>query len=294
MPRIVELVKHGLRGLVGGHPPEVGSVLVVSPHLDDAVFSVGATMACLSGLGVRVEVVTLFAGKPTGVLSGPARHFHDLCGHPYDGSAIVARRDEDRAALTILGARWAHGEFLDAVYRVQPDGALVCGHDQAMFAEDPPDEANLSGHLTDYVLSKCDGHRPDLILTCSAYGRHIDHRHALRASTAVAQQAGIPLLVWEDLPYAVGVSPEAIRPTEIHAQPDPASWNAKWQAIGAYTSQTRMFWPNSDWAMHLAGHANSRGSEGPVEVLWTTAEAPTCAGQCNSANGEVPLCVFST
>jgi hypothetical protein len=42
----------------------VGRVLAISPHLDDAALSVGATLADFSARGADLEVLTLFAGVP--------------------------------------------------------------------------------------------------------------------------------------------------------------------------------------------------------------------------------------
>jgi LmbE family N-acetylglucosaminyl deacetylase len=265
-----DLAKDGLGGLLEGRTGISGSVLVISPHLDDAALSVGATIACLSNTGSTVQVVTLFAGKPVGALSGAANHFHDLCGHPYDGSAILLRRHEDRSAMEALGARCCPAGFLDAVYRTDADGAWFCQHDQAMFAEGLPDEADLVRGLTQYIAAQCDEVCPDVILTCSANGNHVDHRHAFRATLAVTRRAGIPMLAWEDLPYAVGTvtAPPFPRLTEICAVADQPSWKAKWEAISAYASQVYMLWGESDWISLLDRHAMERGAGMAAEMLW--------------------------
>ena len=43
----------------------LGRVVVVSPHLDDAVLSLGATMAHAIESGAKVEVLTVFGCEPT-------------------------------------------------------------------------------------------------------------------------------------------------------------------------------------------------------------------------------------
>jgi LmbE family N-acetylglucosaminyl deacetylase len=271
MRRVVDLAVNGLGGLLQDTNQVVGSVLVVSPHLDDAALSIGATLACLSGMGSKVEVLTLFAGKPTDGLSGPAKHFHTLCCQPYDGSAILVRQDEDRSAIGILGARWSHGEFLDAVYRKQSNGQWLCRHDDAMFADDLADEEGLVDELSEYISAKCDVVGPDVILTCSANGRHVDHRHAFNSSAAAARKAEKPLLAWEDLPYAAGYAPAPPRPmlSEVSAVSDLASWDVKWKAITAYASQVFMLWGDSDWVSLLEWHARTRGGTEPAELFWT-------------------------
>ncbi|MDA8391968.1 MAG: PIG-L family deacetylase [Actinomycetota bacterium] len=97
-----------------------GPVLAVSPHLDDAVLSAGATLAALVAAGRPVTVLTVFAGDPGPALSPVAERHHARCGLGVD--AVERRRAEDRAALTRLGADPRHGALADAVYRRRADG----------------------------------------------------------------------------------------------------------------------------------------------------------------------------
>ncbi|MDH4102790.1 MAG: PIG-L family deacetylase [Thermoleophilia bacterium] len=77
-------------------------VVVVSPHLDDAVFSLGATIASLARRGVVVEVLTVLAGAPDSV--APAGGWDRRAGFATEGVASAARRAEDASACAILGA----------------------------------------------------------------------------------------------------------------------------------------------------------------------------------------------
>ncbi len=86
------------------------TTLVVSPHLDDAVLSAGLFLLTEPG----AVVATVMAGHPgPGVLSDWDR----ACGFVDGDDPVARRRDEDRAALAILGARPHHLEFLDQPYR---------------------------------------------------------------------------------------------------------------------------------------------------------------------------------
>ena len=83
-----------------------GRVVVVSPHLDDAVMSLGATMVQWVQGGARVEVLTVFAYVPgSDARAGP---WDTRCGYRTEGQAANARREEDRQACLIIGAepRW--------------------------------------------------------------------------------------------------------------------------------------------------------------------------------------------
>ncbi|MDR5780666.1 PIG-L family deacetylase [Caballeronia sp. LZ065] len=84
-------------------------LLVISPHLDDAVFSCGALLAA----GTDALVCTVFAGTPEmPMVTG----WDTACGFSDAHQAMEARRAEDIAALEILGARARHLSFLDSQY----------------------------------------------------------------------------------------------------------------------------------------------------------------------------------
>src|SRR5712691_10743873 len=84
------------------HTRFAGHILVVSPHLDDAVLSLGATMARAVRLGAQVNVVTVFAGDPSSTrqVSGWDRR----AGFATEGAAASARRSEDVEACRAIGA----------------------------------------------------------------------------------------------------------------------------------------------------------------------------------------------
>ena len=79
-----------------------GHVVVVSPHLDDAVLSLGATIAGATRLGARVEVLTVFAGDPTS--GAPAGGWDTRAGFATESEAVLARRAEDDVACRRIGA----------------------------------------------------------------------------------------------------------------------------------------------------------------------------------------------
>jgi LmbE family N-acetylglucosaminyl deacetylase len=89
--------------------------VIVSPHLDDAVLSLGATIARAARTGSRVKVVTVFGGNPSSEL--PAGGWDGLAGFRTEGEASTARRREDEAACGILGAEPVWLSFSEADYR---------------------------------------------------------------------------------------------------------------------------------------------------------------------------------
>lgn len=85
---------------------------VLSPHLDDAVLSMGQTIAAMTD---DVEIVTVFAGVPEGDVW---TRYDQVTGFPDSHRAMLARRAEDRAAIGKLGAHTSvkHWNYFDLQY----------------------------------------------------------------------------------------------------------------------------------------------------------------------------------
>ncbi|MGH3829146.1 MAG: PIG-L deacetylase family protein [Pseudonocardiaceae bacterium] len=185
-----------------------------------------------------------------------------------DASAVARRIGEDRAAMDELGARAHHCGFLDAVYRRAPDGRWLCEHDRAMFDDLPLGPGGLLREVTREVRRILDAVEPDLVLTCAAVGHHIDHR--LTRAAVLDVVTAVPILLWEDLPYAIGRPPTAATPLTPTAPPE--AWERKWRAVACYPTQIRMLWPaDIDWAAELLTHGRIRGGGRPVELIFPPA-----------------------
>ncbi len=159
-------------------------VLAVSPHLDDAAFSVGGILAALAELGHDVTVITCLTASvpaPTG--------FALTCqtdkGLAPDVDYMALRRDEDERAMRVLGVRHVHLPLPEAPHR---------GYDSpaALFAGTrSDDDLDLQP-----VLS---GFEADLWLAPQGLGGHVDHLQVVRAVAAL----GRPTAWWRDAPYVL-------------------------------------------------------------------------------------------
>lgn len=86
---------------------------VVSPHLDDAIFSCGMLLASHPGS----IVCTVFCGEPL----PPQKTDWDLrAGHRDSSDALRSRVAEDDRALSIVGAHAVRLPFLDSQYGATP------------------------------------------------------------------------------------------------------------------------------------------------------------------------------
>ncbi len=161
-------------------------VLAVSPHLDDAAFSVGGTLAALAAAGHEVTVVTCF----TASVPDPAG-FALACqldkGLPADVDYLALRRDEDAAAMAVLGASPVYLGLPEAPHRGYTSAAdLFAG-------VHPGDDVWRS------LAAALEGYEADLWLAPQALGGHVDHLQVLRAVTGLDR----PVLWWRDSPYVL-------------------------------------------------------------------------------------------
>jgi LmbE family N-acetylglucosaminyl deacetylase len=101
-------------------------VVVVSPHLDDAVLSLGAAVSGAAQAGARVTVLTVLGGDPGSELE--AGEWDRRAGFETLGEAARARRREDERACELVGATPVWLPYCDDQY---PRG----GTDQAIRAD---------------------------------------------------------------------------------------------------------------------------------------------------------------
>jgi LmbE family N-acetylglucosaminyl deacetylase len=215
---------------------------VVSPHLDDAVFSLGATMARASRLGSQVRIVTVFAGEPG--LDTKAGWWDRRAGFSSAKHAYAARREEDRHACALIGAVPVWLPFSDGQYAPEPDPAVVR---QAVL--------DAVGGCDSLVLPGFPLQNPE---------------HAWVTTMLLTTPPKQRLGFYAEQPYAwrAGTSPRVAEPLQgLVRQPvtwhrvraDRAARRSKRRAAGAYRSQLQLFGLAPLWRMAL--HETRRGGE---------------------------------
>ncbi|HEY1100752.1 MAG TPA: PIG-L family deacetylase [Myxococcota bacterium] len=149
------------------------TLVVVSPHLDDAVLSVGAAIAARAG-SERVVVVSVCTA-----VGGP--------GHRLQGAHD--RVAEDRVATAVLGAHAVHLGLPDAPLRgISEDWWGLCDGDDV----DAAFVATIADRLRPHLVDASDVWGP------LAVGRHVDHR----AVRAALDACGVVHARYEERPYA--------------------------------------------------------------------------------------------
>ena len=208
------------------------TILALSPHLDDAAFSCGGTLAQLARRGARVVIATLF----TASMPDP-RGFALACqtdkGIPPGVDYMALRRAEDAVAASSLGAEPIWLPFPEAPHRGYGSAAELFGPVR--------DDDRIAPELGRAVAELVRRVSADLVLAPQAVGGHVDHVLLVRALHAV--KPAQPLAWWRDFPYgAKGDAPEPFRDVMAGLPArtvlfDDTSRAAKRLACHAYESQ---------------------------------------------------------
>jgi len=188
---------------------------VVSPHLDDAVLSLGAAMTTWVRAGARVEPLTVLACDPES--AAPAGGWDVRGGFASEGDSARGRRSEDARACAFLGVTPTWLPFGSIDYdRHASDDEVVESALEAIGADA-------------FVLL------PGFPLT------HPDHAWLVDLLAPALERTRVAL--YAEQPYSLRTI-EAPRPPARHEGAHFASVNvsssarvAKWRAIRAYRSQ---------------------------------------------------------
>lgn len=208
-------------GLEG--PGELDRLLVISPHLDDAVLSCGALLLAHPG----ATVATLFAASPDAYTDPLNEHDTD-CGFQPGDDTMAVRRDEDVRAMDLLG--------------VTPRWLALCQNSHAGRA----DPIAIPPGAVDAIVETVADVRPSCVVAPLGLV-HVDHQACHAAALAARDLAGVvPWLWYSDLPYVFVPRVLASRFRTLHKQGFAASpacpsvsrdFDAKWSAFGEYTTQ---------------------------------------------------------
>jgi len=232
-------------------PSDARRLVVLSPHLDDAAFSIGAAISRAVREGTDVLVVTVFAGVPDS--TEEAAPWDRSTGFAREGVAARARRREDEAACRILGAAPVWLPFREEQYGEKAS-------DDEVWAAIVP---HLAG--ADAVLA------PGFPLD------HADHRRLARmtvsradAQTRLGLYAEQPYATWADgSPGAQELVPSVDENLSWHpVRTLPRDRRQKWRACMAYRSQIRRMVRDSPSLPWRVGRYERRA--GGEAVAWTS------------------------
>jgi LmbE family N-acetylglucosaminyl deacetylase len=224
------------------------NLLVLSPHRDDAAFSLALSLAAWRRAGHNVTILNAFTRSIDAPFSdADSLHENDRLSYV---SAMRKREDEAFARL-IPGLALVDANIKDAPLRRHCEPDVVYN-----IPLDPADGAlvKIRKVLTRHLTLP----NPAFVLPL-ALGNHIDHRVAREA--AVSLVADLPCTFYEDLPDAFRdpTIPDQPGLTPIFtSNPNPLDWKRK--AILLYSSQIE-----TDTAARILDHARAHND---TERLW--------------------------
>lgn len=183
----------------------MGSIVVLSPHSDDGVLSLGASMARWARSGRQVELLTVFALDPAS--NAATGGWDRRAGFLTEGHAARARREEDRVACSILGVtpRWLSFGSID--YDRHGDEAEVW----------------------DAMRSEVEG--ASVVLVPGSPLSHPDHAWLHRL--VVEREAHFAVARYAEQPYTFTERGSPFERVEVGSR----DRMAKWRAVRAYRSQ---------------------------------------------------------
>ncbi|MFL9912165.1 PIG-L family deacetylase [Paraburkholderia fungorum] len=230
-------------------------LLVVSPHLDDAVLSCGLFLAGHS----NAVVCTIFTAPPEANMT---TDWDRDSGFTDAFEAMRARKSEDARALSTLGASPIHLPFCDAQYLSSPSHAALVAALKKTFVELEP---------------------ATLLMPLGLF--HSDHVMVADACLASMRSfENMSVLAYEDVPYRKipGILQDRLSvllergfiadPADITSvKTDARHHQLKQTAINSYQSQLRAFGPDAQasldsperyWRLlDIAGHDTARAQD---------------------------------
>lgn len=176
-------------------------ILLISPHLDDAVLSCGARIAALTATGVTVAIVTVFTSAGENATQERLRLYK-------------ARKQDDIKAAALLGAETIHLGYTDAPFR----NSRYHNFNTLLFHHRLPEEERLlvqdiAARLAKLVRDQ----QPDSVYFPLGTGGHIDHHIVYESSLLLPGTAVTGY--YEELPYALLEGWSSIRLAHIQAVP---------------------------------------------------------------------------
>lgn len=226
------------------------SIVVISPHFDDAVFSCGQLLSAVSA----PTVVTVFTACPAD--GGMLTDWDGRCGFASAAKAMQGRRAENDQALSLLQAKGIDLDFLDAQYPQLP-------HNNAEL-------------LIDTLATTVSQLQPSTVIFPLGLF-HSDHVRVSDALITLSPRFNtIRWIAYEDIPYCRQTGRVADRITQlaqrdiqmIPVSPDPATgvpgpstaikelavnaYKSQFQGLGYDDAQPIMQLPERYWRLHAS------------------------------------------
>ncbi|MHB1377561.1 MAG: PIG-L deacetylase family protein [Candidatus Humimicrobiaceae bacterium] len=201
----------------------------LSPHLDDIVFSCGGLIAKTAAAGCLVNVITFYTHQ-----NDPAIYPTKLVKTIIKLPNYHMRQNEDIAALTLLGAKWTHLDYIDRFFRPLWLKNIFEVYDTSKIAGINSFE-NLAP-IKKYITKLVEDNSESYFFAPLGIGNHYDHVELFLASIMTAKESNVldRFFFYEDI-YVLG---ERIR----KKHPIARQINKGWCNLPSYNSIIGIIW----------------------------------------------------
>ncbi len=240
---------------------------ILSPHFDDAIFSVGGIIDLWSSSFDTVTIINIFSASspPPEKLSPQAKLFHQRFK---SNDPVEIRRCQDSDAFNCFEVKVIEFAELDAIYRSYPiSNEPLYQNPIDIFGSIHELDRQLIIDISRKLESLIKYSENNLFLAPLSIGGHVDHEITrLSAEVSIQDQ----LLYYEDCPYAFQKSlrhtyPEMIKnmnPYNVYLNSNHV--NKKAQAISHYDSSISV----NSFIDYMKSHKKGRF----IERLWSSQE----------------------
>lgn len=175
------------------------SIVIFSPHMDDAILDMCDHMQTWKNQGYRVKVVTVFSSFRSRIISDDTRRFSgigSMSTHRYE----LYRKNEDQKAMRILGVSWTHMDFVDGGFRTYRNRLAYTSYRALFSGILSRSDQELIDNLSDYMYRTS---RNSAIFVPLGIGRHADHLIVRISAERVFNTDSIGYYI--DFPYALSL-----------------------------------------------------------------------------------------
>lgn len=217
------------------------SVLVLSPHMDDAVLSTFDFLDSIRS-AYRPIVANIFTSFQTKIITGDTQKYLLESGFSNVQKFEVHRKNEEAAALNAARIQYINLDYVDGGFRDVNSQPVYRNHKQLFSGKIAiTDRLSLQKKLIQSFKQLEVLYQPSLVLIPLGIGKHADHLLVKKAAQCCFKSAC--KLYWKDIPYGISLSSKYHSTLKQivkkkYALPGPSA--KKLEILGAYSSQVNL------------------------------------------------------
>lgn len=221
------------------------SIVFVSPHFDDAVFSAGGFMTELAKNGNKIIVVNVFTSCGDAKNSFSAKQYLRKCNYISAHELYKQRTVEDAAVLSMLGVKSINLGLVDALWRKKAAPKLKgIAEIELLYptyrihvsrGKIHKDDASVQV-VTSELKKIIARNKVNMVVGPRGIGNHVDH---IVTREAILNTGFKNILFWDDYPYNISTNEK--RTADIRIKP---KWSEKRELMKCYKTQYEALFPH--------------------------------------------------